>query len=571
MNSSAAEIDLKLRDDFRRYLREYGIESTIIDPVLAVLFRTLASQIHALSSDTDRLRTALLDELLEGLGFERRFAHPAQVVVRYRCQAESAHVSAGTVLGGEPESGGRMSFTTDYGISVSPARIAAVFVYQCLREDSRSAGADLGGELRLLSGIELPTESLRAGPSYSAVPAELGPHPAIYIAIENFAPTYLSRHGIFLQTSPEATLLSAQLESENWCLASNDGRFEAAGVLRPRELNAGQHQLHWLKMTDEAAGIQKGVETPSLPGGFWRGRCFVLPAIPAQRHFLCDVPQGMETPLRSIFERPGLFIRPRAWLRIQLDARVETLHTAISAVYLHAQSASNVECSNQTVNFKENGTTIPVSRETGGRSFLVAPLSITGESGETYLPEFQPSFSPGIGRYRLHQGYLTLLPGKMPDGSEETYANVRLWMTAGTAGNQMGVARLQSFVKEPPVRGLTVENITAGAGGSDGEGLHSAQRRFSEALLSRQRLLTRIDLETSIRSFDRRITRIDVHPILVRSTRGLRRLHRITVMAGRDRFAAPEEEARVLVNDLHSYLAERVPLDVDVNVELAWT
>ena len=62
MNSSAAEIDLKLRDDFRRYLREYGIESTLIDPVLAVLFRTLAAQIHALSSDTDRLKTALLDE-----------------------------------------------------------------------------------------------------------------------------------------------------------------------------------------------------------------------------------------------------------------------------------------------------------------------------------------------------------------------------------------------------------------------------------------------------------------------------------------------------------------------------
>src|SRR5882672_190544 len=135
MNSSAAEIDLKLRDDFRRYLREYGIESTLIDPVLAVLFRTLASQIYAISSDTDRLRTALLDELLNGLGFERRFAHPAQLVVRYDCQAEPVHVGAGTTLSGEPESGGRMSFTTDYGMTVSSARIAAVFVYQRSGED----------------------------------------------------------------------------------------------------------------------------------------------------------------------------------------------------------------------------------------------------------------------------------------------------------------------------------------------------------------------------------------------------------------------------------------------------
>jgi hypothetical protein len=245
------------------------------------------------------------------------------------------------------------------------------------------------------------------------------------------------------------------------------------------------------------------------------------------------------------------------------------LHTAISAVYLHAQSASNVECSNQTVRFVENGTTIPISRETGGRSFLVAPLSITGESGETYLPEFQPSFNPAIGRYRLHQGYLTFLPGKMPNGADESYANVRLWMTAGAAGNQMGVARLRSFGKAPAL-GLSVENITAAAGGSNGEGLHSAQRRFSEALLSRQRLLTRADLEVSIRSFDRRITSIDVHPILARSARGLRRMHRITVTAGRERFAAPEEEARALVTDLHAFLAERIPLDIDVNVELAW-
>ncbi|MCU1224443.1 MAG: hypothetical protein JWQ42_2536 [Edaphobacter sp.] len=570
MNSSAAEIDLKLRDDFRRYLREYGIESTLIDPVLAVLFRTLASQIYALSSDTDRLRTALLDELLEGLGFERRFAHPAQLVVRYGCQADSAYVSAGTVLSGEPEGGGRMSFATDYGISVSSARIAATFVYQCPLEGGRP-GAGPGGELRLLSGIELPAENLRAGPSYGPVPAELGPHPAIYIAIENLGPTHLSRHGIFLQTSPEATLLAMQLESENWCLSSNNGRFESAGVLRPHSLNAGQRQLQWLKPADEAVAAPGGAEMPSLPGGFWRGKCFVLPSMPAQRHFLCDIPHGLEAPLRSIFERPGLFLRPRAWLRIQLDVRVEALHSAISAVYLHAQSASNVECSNQTVRFTENGTTIPVSRETGGRSFLVAPLSIAGESGKTYLPEFQPSFSPGVGRYRLHQGYLTLIPGKMPDGADEGYANVRLWMTTGASGNQMGVARLQSFAKEPPVRGLSVENITAAAGGSDGEGLHSARRRFSEALLSRQRLLTRIDLEVSIRSFDHRITRIDVHPILARSARGLRRLHRITVMARRDRFTAPEEEARTLVNDLHNFLAERVPLDVDVNVELAWT
>jgi hypothetical protein len=556
MNSSAAEIDLKLRDDFRRYLREYGVESTLIDPMLAVLFRTFAAQIYALSSDTDRLKAALLDELLEGLSIERRFAHPAQLVVRYRCQDDPVHIAAGTGLTGEPESGGRINFTTDYGISISSARMAAAFVYQ-------------DAELRLLSGLELPPETLRADPSYGPVPASLGAHPAIYIAIENLGPIYLSRHGIFLQISPEAVLLNAQLESENWCLASSTGRFEAQGVLRPRDLNAGQHQLEWLCNTDKNAPAQDGVETPTLPGGFWRSKCFVLPSVPSARHFLCEAPYGLNAPLRSIFERPTLFLRPRAWLRIHLDTRVEPLHTAISAIHLHAQSASNVECFNQTIHFDAAGTTIPVNREAGSLSFLVAPLSITGQSGDTYLPEFQPSMYADIGRYRLHQGHLTLLPGKMPDGRDETYANLRLWMTMGAAGNQMGVGRLQSFLNAP-TRGLSVQNITAAAGGSDGEGLHSATRRFSEVLLSRQRLLTRADLEVAIRSFDRRITGIEVLPVLARSRRGLRRLHRITVTAERDRFSAPDEEAHELVTDLHSFLRERIPLDIEAEVELAW-
>lgn len=566
MNSSAAEIDLKLRDDFRRYLREYGIEPTLIDPVLTVLFRTFAAQLHTLISDTDRLKAALLDELLEGLGFDRRFAHPSHLVVRYTCQSKPASIGSGTILTGEPEGGGRMSFSTDYGISVSSARIAGVFVYQCPESSSE-------GQLRLLSGIELPAESLGAGPSYRPTPAALGPHPAIYIAIENLSPTHLAHHGIFLQTSPEAVLLGMQLTSENWCLVSSEGRFTADGILRPLPLNAGQHQLQWLRRPQDArtdhAHASDVIERPQLPAGYWAGKCFVFPAMPPERHFLCDAPQGLEAPLRAIFERPVLWFRPRAWLRIQLDSRVEPLQTAISSVHLHAQSASNVECSNLTVRFAEHGLTVPISRESGGASFLVAPLSITGESGDAWLPEFQPAFKSAIGRYRLHQGHLTLIPGKMPDGRDETYANIRLWMTLGAAGNQMGMAHLNGFAQEP-ARGLSVENITAAAGGTSGESLHAAHRRFSEALLSRQRLLTRNDLEVAIRSFDMRIEGIDVHPLLVRSARGLRRVHHITISAPRGRFAAPEEEGRTLVADLNGFIKERLPLDVDAEVELAW-
>ena len=569
MNTGAAEIDLKLRDDFYRYLREYGIESTLIDPLLAVLFRTLASQIYQMSSDMDRMRTALLDELLQGLGFERRFAHPAQTVLRFHSPSGTTHLRAGTNLFGEPDSGGRMSFLSDYGITVSPARIAAVFVYQP-PEPEAFANDTRTGELRLLSGVELPEDTLRAGPAYGPIPAALGKYPAIYIAIEQLGSGHLSRHGLFLQTSPEATLLNTQLATENWCVASADGRFGAAGVLRPRPINAGQHRLAWLEGEDTEATKLSRSELPSLPGGFWHSKCFVLPAMQPQHTGLCEAPLGLNAPLRMIFERPALFLAPRAWLRIQLDSHLEPLHTAISTVLLHAQSASNVHCWNQTVRFAEHGTTIPVSQETGARSYLVSPLSITGQGGQSYLPEFHPSFQTGVGRYRLRGGLLTLLPGKLAGGEPETYANVRLWTTTGSSGNQMGAGRLHNFADEPPVRNLTVENVTAAAGGTDGEALHAAQKRFSEALLSRHRLLTRADIETSVRAFDHRIHSLQIDPVLARSQRGLRRLHRITVFTARESFHAPEEEARILVGDLERFLADRVPLDVAVSVELAW-
>lgn len=558
MNSSAAEIDLRLREDFRRYLREYGVEAPVMDPILGVLFKTLASQIHNISSETDRLRGALLDELIEGLGFERRLARPAQTVVRYALNKAAVNVAVGTELTGELAGGGRMTFTTDYDVAVSSGRVAFVLFYQ-------------GGALRLAGGMELPAETLQAGPSYSPVPADLGPHPAIYVVVENLGDTHLSRHGFFLQINPEATLLSAQLREENWCLGDNQGRFTAAGILRPLDSNAGHCELQWLDRSEDRSAASEGTEVVKLPGGFWSGRCFAWPMVPIEKRFACHIPPGMESALKLIFERGALLLScPRAWIRIQLPQRIELLHEAVTAVHVNAATASNVGCFNQTVRFAHAGVTIPISREAGAQSFLVAPLSVTGESGRSYLPEFHPSIEPGIGRFRLHQGHLTLLPGLMPDGSPDAYANVRLWTTLGSAGNQMGVTCLQAFARSAPDVNLTVTNITAGAGGTDGEDFGSAKPRFAMALLCRERLLTRADLEAAVRAFDRRVVRVDVHPTLARTSRGLRRLHRIVIGVQRDTFTAPEEEAPVLAGDLQHYLEERTPLDLQISVEMTW-
>jgi hypothetical protein len=78
------EIDKKLRDDFRRLLREYGITTPETDPLLAVLFRSLAAQVEAVYQQaTDIIPRAVLDELIAGLGLPERGAQAAQSVTCY--------------------------------------------------------------------------------------------------------------------------------------------------------------------------------------------------------------------------------------------------------------------------------------------------------------------------------------------------------------------------------------------------------------------------------------------------------------------------------------------------------
>src|SRR5205823_9546095 len=100
-SASAIEIDRKLREDFRRRVKDFGISAEATDPVLAVIFRTFAQEIEKLYSETGRIRLALLDEFIAGLQIEPRRAQPAQCVVRFFPDpGATAVVPAGTELNG---------------------------------------------------------------------------------------------------------------------------------------------------------------------------------------------------------------------------------------------------------------------------------------------------------------------------------------------------------------------------------------------------------------------------------------------------------------------------------------
>src|SRR5262249_31916010 len=149
-----------------------------------------------------------------------------------------------------------------------------------------------------------------------------------------------------------------------------------------------------------AAPVEDDAEVPSLPAGFYGPRLFVMPPVPESRRMSCRFPRGMEPALAKMFGRDTstLFAEPRAWLRISMPRDIPALRSSIAGVALHAVTASNVECLNETIAFAQHGTSIPVVRDAGGTStHLVAPLSVLGEQGAAYLPEIQPSADRRVG------------------------------------------------------------------------------------------------------------------------------------------------------------------------------
>ena len=559
----AVEVDKKLRDDFRRQLKEFGITAEETDPILAVLFRSFATQIaEVYEQAAQNIPLAILDELMSGLGIQGRRAQAAQTVVRFALQAGCEAFEERTEFVGEAASKEKLTFALDTAIEVSAARVALVAIYQ-------------NGWLRLHHGTELPKELEDARPSFEPVAAELGPGPAIFIAVDVADDAHLSRHGFYFELQPEARDLARYLKREVWCLLDDEGGIRAEGLLRPREGNGGVRRLEWL-IADGAADAVETTDTPEnaalLPEGFYGSRVFVFPEIPKERRFLSRLPKKMDAPMRRIFQGAGndLFERRRVWLRIGLPQEVRSISEDLVRVVLHCTTASNIELLNQTVNFAENGAVIPVTNGGGRVRHLVSTLSVKGERGAEYLPETEPSADENAGRYRIRQNKIEITPASTPRGEADAYANIRLLLCNGTLGNNVGAGAITAFLNRAKPRTLEIRNLTQAAGGDEGESLSDTKHRFAEMLLARERPVTYPDLEALTKSFEPRIQAVRAAPMLERGTGGLRRVQRVTITLDRDAFDAPEAEAEVLQRELEIDLQERSLLGLKVRVGVEW-
>ncbi|MEO8367752.1 MAG: hypothetical protein ABI806_00945 [Candidatus Solibacter sp.] len=501
------------------------------------------------------MREAFLDELISGLGFEPRMARPAQTVVRFY-SGQHAVVAAGSNLIGETPTGEKLTFTTDETVSVSAARIAFTAIYQ-------------KGTLQLAQGMHLSDELLSAQPSYDPVPAALGPASFLYVVVEDLPESHLAGHSFFFDVSAVYPDVQRALLRATWCAAAETGRFEAAGILRPRRANAGVRVLEWLhgKPRQDSESTS---ERPELPDGFYSGKVVVFPDVPPDRRLACAVPKPLEAAMGRLFRRPATnWNTPRAWIRILLPD-IPNLHNAIQSIALHAMSASNVADFNQTITFEKQGTSIPVSREAGTNHFLVAPLSVTSEDNTSYISEYHSSSDARAGRFAVRNGRIDLVPARKTDGSADRIVTLRTWVTSGALGNTVPAGKVQTFLKPDDSTPVRMNNPMPAAGGSDGEPLESAQARFARALLSRDRIVTKTDLDCAVRSFDHRIVDVTAHSGLEPSARGLIRVQRVVLSLAADLFQDPEEESRVLRDELEDWLRERLLCDIQVVVDCAW-
>ena len=270
-------------------------------------------------------------------------------------------------------------------VEVSQARIGMALSYQ---EQS----------IRLLSGVDVSETVQAMRPSLDPVAVNLGPQPALYLAIEGVPASLLNRHGIFFELGPGNYAVEHALRHEPWWIFGEDGELTGQGLLRPRRREGVWQLAFQLTRTQEEEQERREAHkenpAPGTPEGFYSGRQFVFPEMRAGQPFLCQAPRQLEPVLGRLFGREvnALLETSRVWIKIPMPPGVPALHHAVNGILLHTVTVSNVFVRNQTVQFARDGISVPVTREGGTAEHLVAPLACD-ECGERTLQCREPSRS----------------------------------------------------------------------------------------------------------------------------------------------------------------------------------
>jgi len=557
-----ASIEAEILQQFRRELASQDLPTDQSDPLIRILFRSFSASLERLYSDREEARKLLLDELIDGLEVERRTARPAQTVIHFESsRSHGIQLPDDLSLIGQANDGDKIPFMIDMPIRVCGTDLAFAIAYQ-------------NGTVQLSS--EGTHDKQGAASNRNPISFSLGQPAVLYLAFEPLGPAHLSNVGLYIGLGTNASDILGFLQSECWRLADNEGNFPSSGFMRSSQGPGGIRKLSFvLSKGREEYPDERDISRVPLPTGPFGGRVFVFPGISEGNQWKCVVP----TEIKSIFPRlfpqadSEFMNRPRAWLKIILPPDVSKITTGISAVQTNCISASNVEVINRSLHFDQDGACQPVSisKEGGADSFFLHPLSLLSESNEEYLRFADPSSSPYVGRYGVKGGRIEVTAARRTGNEPTNRATLRFLSTKGAKGNGIDSGAFQAAVSMKDVPDLQLYNLVPSAGGRDEEDSARAQMRLSHAILSRNRIVTRKDLDVAARSYDWRIGRATIEREVVRSNRGLFVKYVANVTLKRHGFPdQPEVERELLLDDLRTFLAAKLPMDIELIVKSSW-
>ena len=147
---------------------------------------------------------------------------------------------------------------------------------------------------------------------------------------------------------------------------------------------------------------------------------------------------------------------------------------------------------------------------------------------------------------------------------------MRLWLTNGELGNRVGPGDITGFANGATLHHMRIAPFTAAAGGSNGEDYASEERRFSTALLTRGRIVTRKDLEEAALALDRRILSAAIRSAVERRDEGLRRVEHLELALDSSAFAKPEIELPLLRSQIETSLRSKLVHGLALEVSFQW-
>ena len=553
---SASEIAAELRREFELALHaRYGTQPKP-DPVLATLFHSLAVQIARVYDEAATvLPVAVLDDLIAALDLPVRTAEPAQTVVWFTGIERAERVTPETEIIGYARTGEQIGFSPDDSIVLSPATLVFAAVFE-------------GGRLQTLPGAHIPGGAEMLPPA--SAPLSLGAPPTLFLAFA-CGEAHLGELGLFIDVLPQDERVAHAFRQSPWYLLNAKGLVHEAGVMRSVVGRGGVLRLNWFDAAPDSTAADDAIaQHVPIGEGPYGSRTWIMPVVPEERRHVTAFPPAILAAAERLIPlaHREAYARPFAWLQVALPAGLTGVANAVQRIAVNCVTASNIEIWNEQLPFDRAGSSVALRPEGNARRHLMGVLSVTGESGERYVPDADVSAEPSQGRYHVRGARLDCRPSRSSAGRLDSYAMLRLLYCDGERANGLepgDVRRIESKLENVTAQ---VSNLTVSRGGAAPLEYADARLRFAELLRSRERVVTASDMEIAARAFEPRIKSVRVASSAQTTERGLALVNAVTVSVHSSDFADPEAELARLRDALQRHLAARCVIGHRIRVDV---